>query len=227
MKPALPILTTVFIALTTLGVGALHGRWSNRWGTPANPEEVRTRIESIPLAFGDWETKDSQEFHPQVIKTLQCVGYINRSYVNRKTAEVVQVALLAGPSGPISVHTPEVCYPALALDEFESKQKAAIRPNTTPNESFHKVMFRSRGLDANYLRVWYAWRGEEGPWDVPTLPRVAFSSQPILYKLQVGSASQTEPTAQSDDACQSFLNEFLPVLDNSLFRPAPKVAASP
>lgn len=218
MQRLLPALTAVFIALTTLGVGVMHGRWSNRWGVPVNPDEVKVRVASVPMAFGDWETRDNQEFSPQIMKQLQCAGYVNRSYVNRKTAEIVQVALLAGPAGPISVHTPEVCYPALALDEAEPAQKDKVRDNDVPREEFRRVLFRSRGLDATYLRVWYAWRGEKGPWSVPNLPRVTLASEPMLYKIQVANASQSEPSTQVEDPCETFLREFLPVLDASLFK---------
>ncbi len=217
MQRSLPLIGAALLIVATVAVGAVFGMMSNRWAPAVDVEAIRVRVETLPMAFGDWEVRDSESFQPQTLKLLQCYGYVNRRYVNKKTAELVQVAVLAGPSGPIAAHTPDVCYPALALDIAEASSRQKVRENEVPQEQFARATFKSRGLDAQFLRVWYAWSNGR-PWDVPRSPRWHYSGSPVLYKIQIASAVSAEPTQGQDDAGQNFLRDFLPVLDASLLK---------
>ncbi len=205
----------VVVALT-VGVGLVHGKYSNRWGKPADMAGAAERVRSLPELIGDWEMRDSSDFSENVVKQLQCEGYVNRIYVHRKTGDTVSVAVLVGPPGPISVHTPEVCYPSMNLEVIQKAETQKVELEGQANE-FSSVLFRSRGLEAEKLRVWYSW-ASHGRWQVPKLsPRMAFSGSPMLFKVQVASRVEGAGGKEDADPCQVFINDFVPVANQKMF----------
>src|SRR5688572_21527023 len=92
-----------------LGVGAVQGVWSDRWNFGSEPEASASRLEGIPKHVGEWDGTDGQ-LNAQELAIGEIVGYVHRRYTNRRTGEAVTVLLSCGRSGPLSVHTPDVCY---------------------------------------------------------------------------------------------------------------------
>lgn len=207
------------VVAMTVGVGMVHGKYSNRWGKPPDMAGAAERVRGLPETIGDWEMRDSSEFGDNVVKQLQCAGYVNRVYVHRKSGDTVSVAMLVGPPGPISVHTPEVCYPSMNLEILQKAETQKIESDGASNE-FSSVLFRSRGLEAEKLRVWYSW-ANDGRWQVPKLsPRMAFSGSPMLFKIQV--AAPVEGDGKEDaDPCRAFINDFVPIARNQVFQQQP------
>ena len=112
-------------ALTTLS-GVLQGRMHNRWGPSADVLSVANKLAEIPSQFGDWRLQSSEELGETAANMLECAGYIIRNYENQATGDVVSVTVLLGPPGPISVHTPEVCFGSRNYTSCSKRQRAAI-----------------------------------------------------------------------------------------------------
>lgn len=215
MKRLIPYMGLAAAVGMTLAAGAIHGHLTNRWGEPPDLAAAAEKLQGIPDEFGDWQLRESKPLGEGVVRMLQCSGYINRIYANELTGSVVSVAILAGPPGPISVHTPEICYSSRDHTIEESPQRFTVRATEVPGEEFWGMTFRSNDLIGGRLRVCYAWSAGE-PWSAPSQPRITFSGKPLLCKMQLATHLPPSGTTQPEDPSVTFLKEFLPVLDRAV-----------
>ena len=211
------MVSTILVVALTLASGAVQGRLAHRWGTPIDMAAIAEQLKSTPEEFGPWRMLSSDVMNKTVLETLQCQGYFVREYVNRETGRSVNVALIVGPAGPISVHTPEVCYSSQDFEIQEERQQAAIGDGQDANDAFWAVTFRSNDAlrGAEILRVYYGWSAG-GPWSATKEPRLAFAGQPYLYKLQLAARLPAQADLAKEDVCRDFLKEFVPVLRRHL-----------
>lgn len=146
----------VLVGLTLLG-GGIHGRMNRRWGASLDVQRVAEQLREFPTDIGPWHMRESEPLSADVEAMLQCVGYVGRQYENRETGEVVSVALLLGPAGPISVHTPEVCYSSRDYTFRQARTRMKLGPGENPQDELWSTTLQSTRLDASYLRVYYGW----------------------------------------------------------------------
>jgi len=222
VKPAAFLLAGIGALVVTLFSGTIHGRFTNRWGTPPDLEAAGRRMESLPTTFGDWRLLTKEDLDDNTVRLLQCTGYINHIYQNKKNPSLpqVQVAVLVGPAGPISVHTPEICYSSRDYTVEQARRHLSIHLSGESGEQeLWGMSMRPKNPAKGTLRVCYGW-STGGAWQAPEHPRFQYGGQPLLYKIQI--ASEVAPGSSSDESelCTSFLREFLPVLDQRLFASA-------
>lgn len=205
------------IAATTLAT-VVHGRLTNRWGT-ANQDraEAAARLQQVPIAFGDWELQKEFHLDERERGILQCNGEWKREYVH-PSGQVVMVAMIAGPPGPTSTHTPEMCYSTQGFTQLGGVERLSFDGTDSNQHEFHRVEFVREGLARDEMEVCYAWR-QKDRWTVPRVPRVAFGGGTYLYKLQLASLHDAVQTgSKSKIDCEAFLKQFLPVLDRTIFQ---------
>src|ERR1700742_4693745 len=98
------------ICVLLVGVlGAVHGIYSDRWGPSGQLEKALKRLDRVPIAFGDWAGEDLP-FEQSDMARAGIEGTVLRRYKNPRTRESVSLLVVCGRGGPISVHTPDVCY---------------------------------------------------------------------------------------------------------------------
>lgn len=203
---ALPIGITLVTALTVLS-GAIQGRLSNRWGPSRDTLAAATKLQGIPDQIGNWQLRSSEEIDADTAALLQCAGYVLREYWNEETGETVRVAVLLGPSGPISVHLPEICYSGAGYSVAGETQRVAVPTAQGSEEEFWAVNLRKNDFNADALRVYYAW-STGGPWSAPDDARFQFVGSPYLYKIQLASYLPPEADLETHDTCRNFLRDF-------------------
>ncbi|MDZ4782034.1 MAG: exosortase-associated EpsI family protein [Planctomycetia bacterium] len=217
MRAYLPVMTGLLLIAVTAFGAIEHGRFTNRW---SNSDEVLSRagkaVALTPLEFGSWRMQSDQPFSARIQGILDFSQAVNRVYVNEKTGQTVAMAMLVGPPGPTSTHTAELCYSSANYQLVDEAVILAIDLERGPQE-FRRMKFQSVSAEGRRLEVCYSWR-QEKDWTAPLVPRAAFGGEPYLFKIQVASnyeigANGKEPAS----ACQSFLSELLPALDNSVF----------
>jgi hypothetical protein len=203
-----------FLFLLTLGLtmtvvsGVVYGYYSQRWGPAPDLVASGRHLETLPTQIGDWDLLRQEAMSNAVIELLSCSGYVNRQYVNRRTGETISLAITVGPAGPISVHTPEICYSSRAYSIQEPRQPVSLSDQQGDVHSFWKLTFRSNNSSADQLHVYYGWT-TSGLWKAAELPRFEFGGQPILYKLQMSSLVAPVAAASSNDPCKDFLADLL------------------
>jgi hypothetical protein len=203
----------ILAALLTAGAGVLAGSFNNRWGVAAELEAAGSQLANLSKTIGQWEMLSSQSVGRGTQAMLQCTGSIVRVYRNRDTGQVVSMALLVGPPGPISVHTPEICFSSREYTQLGPREAFQIANLQRSDEGFWGLQFRKNDLHSELLRVVYAWSDGNG-WVAPNEPRFSFAGERMLYKIQL--AAPIAETSKASDPCRDFLRDLLPVLNKEL-----------
>lgn len=215
MKQSAIILGVVILAGATVLGGFVHGRMSRRWGAVAGLERLAARMQEFPAEIGPWKMSAEQPLSSAAAATLECAGYVGRRYENSKTGEAVTMALLLGPAGPISVHTPDVCYGSSNYVIRQTPTPVKMPRTDEGEDELWQTTVQSTDLDANYLRVYHAW-STGGAWQAPQDARFAYVGKPYLYKIQVTGAIPSLDAKPEADMARNFLKESLPVVQSYL-----------
>jgi hypothetical protein len=201
---------TVLLAATAV-VGVVHGNLTNRWGEQPDMFAAAELLEELPESIEGWNLLRSSPLDERVKEMLQCSGSISRVYENATTGERIYVVVLLGPSGPIAVHTPEICYSSKDYRITAARQRWSLNEQ----EEFWDLRLKANDISGSPLRVLYGWTNDRH-WHATQYPRFAFGGRPLLYKIQLAGPV---PVDQGRDACQDFLTAFLPVLRERLVGP--------
>ena len=203
------------IALVALA-GAAQGLWIGRWAPSDAIGEAAARLDRIPLVVGGWQGRDL-EFDRREIEQAQIDGHLMRLYTDARTGAVVSLLVVCGRPGPISVHTPDICYAGVGFVPEADPSRIDVRPAGGPRPAaFWASDFRKEGTTSpTYLRVLWAWNAE-GDWESPDHPRLAFARQPALYKLYVVHQMAGPGLPLGEGPAAAFLQELLPTLDDVL-----------
>ncbi len=194
--------------LITVTGGVWYGRYAQRWGPPADMVAASTKLEQLPRQFGDWSLVEELPFDESTRTMLECAGHVNRRYINRATGQGVNLAIIVGPPGPTSVHTPEICFSSRAYEQEGERSRLELEEGTGAPDSFWTLDFTTRNVLADGLRIYYAWsRGND--WEATDSPRYKFAAAPYLYKLQLAAPVAAGAVAGDADVGKQFLQEFL------------------
>ena len=213
-KPAPGIGATIGLAavlLLTAASGLIHGRLTDRWGVSADVVAAAEKLLRLPDRLGDWELKHSEELGEGVAKQLQASGAVVRTYQNLRTGETVNVVIILGASGPLSVHPPEVCFAGANFQQLSAAEVTDVKDSSGRAHRFRTVRFLTSGVEAVKVRVYYAWNTGSG-WTVPDNPRLTLARYPYAYKLEL-MATVIETVEGSTDAGTAFLEQCLPLID--------------
>jgi len=208
----------MILAGVTLAGGVIQGHICRRWGRPREFQVLAERLRELPTEIGLWHTTASPPLAPAAEAILECAGYVSRQYENRETGQTVTVAVLLGPAGPISVHTPDVCYPSQNYTAIRSPRQIQFDAGGGSQDELWSTSLQSTSLTAGNLRVYYGWSAG-GPWSAPKDARIEFARQPHLYKIQVAGPLPSPIDDERSDQCRRFLKDFLPVVRPYLVKP--------
>jgi hypothetical protein len=208
---AIPAASLLLIVTT----GLAHGLWSSRWSQSPELLEAVERVDRVPASFGGWEGKE-QALSQAMLKLAEIDGHVCRRYQDAEGNEFL-VLLVCGRPGPISLHTPDVCYegagyraqadPAALVLEDEGKGRPAV---------FQSARFVGQGsVLGNVLDICWSWNDGRG-WEAPPVPRVHFGASPYLYKLYVIRAARPSDGAEVAPGRDAFLRRLLAELDDKL-----------
>lgn len=191
----------------TLTTGIVCGRVSQRWGPVPDMVAAAAHLKQLPAQLGNWQLVKEDNLSDKVTQTLMCAGYVIRTYVDQTTGDSVNLAIIVGPTGPISVHTPEICYSSQAYSLTDPREAQQLADGKGKIHRFWRTIFRSTNATAEQLCVYYGWCADR-EWQAAESPRFEFAGRPMLFKLQM--ASLVPPGHLNDrNACESFLRELL------------------
>lgn len=201
----------VLVTLLTLA----HGILTDRWSTPNELKDAPARAEHTAMTVGDWRGETTDPDPASVTPGTEC---LTRRYTNLQNGSVVTMTLVWGRPGPVSVHTPQVCYQGAGYAMASQQHQRGIRSaDFTRRAEFWMADFSKAGqVNPSPVRVLWAWN-DGGDWQAPENPRLVFAHQSLLYKLYVVRplAALNEPL--EDEPALSFLRVLLPEMDRTLF----------
>src|SRR5262245_13026212 len=103
------LLPALLALALVVAYGVAEGTWTGRWVPAAAPHEAAARLADVPTTLGDWQGKDQTLDH-RVAAQAELSGSLLRYYTHKTTGETLTVLLVCGRPGPVSVHTPDVCF---------------------------------------------------------------------------------------------------------------------
>lgn len=202
------------VLVVILASGLAHGLWSGRWNVSDGPERAAARLAQLPTTVGDWDgrtgTLDDRE-----MKVAELSGAHVCEYVNRRTGSVVSTLLVCGRPGPVSVHTPEICYVGRGY-ETAGAHSLYRNPSLAGSEMWVCDFHKPAAATPDRLRIFHGW-SSSGTFSAPANPRLTFFREAALYKLYViRKLVQAEEPLENDPAVD-FLTVFVPQLQQSIF----------
>jgi len=216
-----PLLLAFTIVIAS---GIAHGLCSDRWAPSPRMQQAIERLPAVPQAIGDWDGQDLEndvaEKHRGDIQ-----GALQRRYVQRGTGQEVLLSIVCGRSGPISVHTPDVCYQGAGyrMTGEPTKQLVAAAGANEPVTLWKATFIKDTFPVREELRVYWAWNAGNG-WQAVKEPRLTFARFPILHKLYAiyrVPPHPSPPGGRGDggegDPCPDFLRQLLPEANGKLF----------
>jgi hypothetical protein len=214
MHRALPIVTALALVLAA---GLVHGRWTRRWAGSGEVEAAVAGLRQVPLTLGGWQGRPFELDREQLVMA-EIDGYVARRYEDPRGGSSVTVLLVCGRPGPISVHTPDVCYDGAGYEALGKPAHFQLPVGTSGRVAgFRHVLFRkTNSVVPGYLRVFWSWTSA-GTWEAPDNPRLSFASRPALYKLYVIRETATGGGLVEDDPGLKFLQVLLPEIGRTVF----------
>ena len=214
-RPAHAFLLAAALGITVLS-GLVHGSWTNRWETSQELELAVSRCERLPMLLGDWRGRESPA-DTCAIKAAGLDGCLSRQYENRKSGATVSLLLVCGRPGPVSVHTPDICYPGAGYEMVQERPVRFSGGSTAQRAEFLGADFvNDQSFPPDRLRVHWSWTAT-GNWGVPANPRIAFASHRYLYKMYLVTHVVGESPSFDDERVNEFLGVLIPALKDALF----------
>jgi hypothetical protein len=175
------MMRTFIVSLTAtamlIGAAVAHGWRTDRWGGTADLDDAAARLATLPLSFGDWDG-EVIVLPAEQVRTANVAGITARRYTHRYTRREATILLLCGRPGPVSVHTPDVCYSAVGFTMGSTRVESL--PDGAGNA--WTADFKTSGPQPLTLRIRWAW-SLDGNWTASGSPRTDFARARVLYKL--------------------------------------------
>jgi hypothetical protein len=192
-----------------LGVGLVHGWWTQRWRAMPELAEAVARLEGVPGDFGRWRAEETS-LPPENLARAGAAGSRLQRFTSPRSRYWFSTILLCGRSGPLSVHRPEHCYPGAGYNLFGAPVRHTIRDREGRElGEFYTARFIKREVTGSrQLRIFWSWH-DGTSWRAPDYPRWSFAAAPYLYKLYVIREVDRLYDDLDDDPSVEFLREFL------------------
>jgi len=209
------LVVVIITAAVTWQAGTLSGRFGGFRGI----DEARASMKALPMEIGKWKAEEDRTISDGAVKMLQIQNsYILRTYRHADTQEAVHMTLMVGPSGIITVHTPEVCFGGRDYTKEAARTRVPISvPSLSGDEdidsAFWRVDFVGRSLDINNRISFYWGVSTGGAWQAVDAPRRHFQNKRFVYKLQAEAYSGAR---EDSDTVKRFLEDCLPTIHEHL-----------
>jgi len=195
------------VAGIAVGVsGALHGVWTGRWDQASAAPAFGAALDQIPMQLGEWQGQ-ALELDPR--EAAQYAAVLYRRYVHQRTGTAVVVVLVAGRPGPVSIHSPDYCYPASGYSAAAWVPHKVAFDNARAAAEFKTALVtKNQAAGQTQLRVLWSWYAD-GTWSVPDNPRLAFARERCLYKVHVVREASPSEDGLENDPCGDLVRDLL------------------
>lgn len=187
----------------------LWAGWYSRIGLAqaGSSVSVARPLHELPVLIGDWQGEDVRVSAAD----LQRGGIeesLQRRYRHRVSGAVVSLVIVAGPAGPLSVHSPTSCFQGLGYHADAPPQTVTLGA-----DEFFRATFSQPNMAAASppLQTHWAWRGD-GRWVAAQSPRWLFAGRARLCKIYVTQSIIEDVDDASPSAGRQFLQQAQPLL---------------
>jgi Protein of unknown function (DUF3485) len=210
---SIPILVSLAMVVT---LGVVHGILTDRWAQSGELQEALEGIPRVPRQFGPWKGEDLP-LEAADLARMGIKGCLLRRFQNQESHESVSLLLVCGQGGPISVHTPDICYANAGYEELGQETRQEIESSDGKKAIFIAARFgKTSGVISNQLEIFWAWSRDGIEWQVPENPRLSLARSPALYKLYVVREFMPGTRPETVDISRNFLQRALPAIRQTL-----------
>ncbi|AMV27727.1 hypothetical protein VT84_25220 [Gemmata sp. SH-PL17] len=195
--------------------GAVHGIQTDRWGTSPHLERAIERLPQVPPNVGDWNGTDVP-LEANDMARAGIRGWAFRVYKNSQTREEVSVLLVCGRGGPISVHTPDVCYAGAGYRQLADAATQEMKWDDGTTGTFRVARFGKPGIVPSQLEIYWTWSRDGHTWQAPNNPRLSLARAPALYKMYVIRQFVAGSREENVSSCHKFLQRAIPDFNQAL-----------
>ena len=222
MKKTIPLfIGIIIISVLTIAVTAYSGYLFQRWGYFEGLPEARELLRQLPMEINGWVAEEDVPLRPGDVAMLKIQdAYVNRVYRNAERAEV-HFTLMVGPSGRITVHTPEICFGGRDFSREAARTPVPIDVQLDCGrevvDTFWRVNFVNRAIGANNRISFYygSYHGVRPAdvWHAVERPRRDLQRFRFVYRIQVQAHSVL---GDERDTARQFLEDALPTIHRYL-----------
>lgn len=217
--------TTGWVAAVGLVTAAalVHGQSTQRWRLPASQAERVERLHTLEVRFADWRSTPlaTEELPPHERSRASA-----RHYAPPQGRLGAVVTLISGPPGAVTIHTPDVCYPASGYRILSGPCREMLSLPDGSSAAYYVADFEKRtATQRERVRVRWSW-SDDGAWLAPDRPRWQFARRlqmaPVLFKLYVATPLPEEeesPRHEDHDAVRAFTRAVFAQYAAALARP--------
>jgi hypothetical protein len=201
----------------------VHGASTQRWRLPPAQADRVERLHALEIRFADWRpTLLTTEELPPHEKSRATA----RHYGPAHSGEGAVVTLISGPPGAVTIHTPDVCYPASGYRVLAGPRRQTVTLPDGTVAAYYVADFEKRSAtQRERVRVRWSW-SDSGTWSAPDRPRWQFARQlhlaPVLFKLYVATPLAGDESAsprEDDETIRAFTLAALSQYAAALSRP--------
>lgn len=195
--------------------GVFHGRLTDRWGSSGQLEAAVAALSRVPDTFGDWAASgEDRPIDDDALRVGGIRGHVQRTYAGPGGRDPMTLMIVCGRGGPISVHTPDVCFSGAGFQQQGREKAVVVRSADGREDTFKVAKFKEpAGFGRGEQEVFWAWSADGRTWDAPDNPRLAFARKKALYKMYV--VRRLVP-GETGEPAKEFLERALPGLRAAL-----------
>ena len=217
-KSRMRIIPLLAVGVIVVGSGVIHGLIMDRWGSSEDVSHAVASLKQVPEKIGDWKSQENT-ISERELEVGEIDGYLSRVYTNEADGTMVNLMIVCGRPGPISVHTPDICFRGAGYQMAKAYERhhLASKPETSETgDAFFADFTKPGSAAASNLRVFWTW-SDGRKFFAPDNPRLAFAGMPFLYKIYLTRVVERVGDDPETDQCLSFFRLAMPVLQSSLF----------
>lgn len=207
MRSAIGPLVLCLVVVAAAGV--VYGIQTDRWGPSSQLEHALSRLPRLPSVIGDWQGEDVPHDAAELDRAGGIKGAVFRNFRNARTRDSVSTLVVCGRGGPISVHTPDICYAGAGYRQLTDAEVREVAVDGHKH-AFWVARFGKPGVGATQLEIYWAWSRDGQSWEAPANPRMALARLPALYKFYVVRHFVPGSREENVDTCREFLQRALP-----------------
>ena len=170
-------------------------------------------LAELPRLVGEWRLDEGlvAPLDPEIARFAGASDHITRQYTNIKNGETAVVLVVYGLASAVTLHTPDVCYPAAGyrVVATESKPDHELKIQGVDKTAIYRQGFYAKSFAGRteYAEAVYSFR-HAGDWLPDAATRwKAFRYRPGVFKVQVGR-TVTDLTSENN-ASVDLLGEFM------------------
>jgi len=208
----------VVLVVAVASLGITHGIATNRWETSEDLRLASERLDRVPTVIGSW-VGTPLPIESEDLARAGIRGSVYRRYQRGENGPTATVLLVCGRGGPISVHTPDVCYAGAGYRMTGAQERHDVEAAGNPSACWTAVFAKPDAIVPVRSRLFWCWSRDGRSWDAPDSPRATFARFPAVYKLYVAVDSPGGRPRAGADPMVDFLPRLLSELQTVLTDP--------